>query len=74
VAFADHKQNGRQFIGTLRGIPDPKAVDNYLGAVKKGKMKPFDFTLFVPPGYGAQGKLPNVRETSDPEKMFTAVI
>jgi hypothetical protein len=74
VAFADHRQNGRRFVGTLRGIPDPKTVDNYVQAVKDDKMKPFDFTLFVPQGFGAQGKLPNVHETQDAAKMFTVVI
>jgi hypothetical protein len=41
-------------------------------AVKSKKMAPLDFTFFVPKGYGADGKLPNVEETPDPARAFTA--
>jgi uncharacterized protein (DUF362 family) len=73
LSFADHRQNGRQFVGTVRGAPKADAVQNYLEAVQGGRITPFDFTVFVPPGYGGNGKVPNVQETSDPKKIFTAM-
>ena len=37
--------------------------------------QPLDFTLFVPPGFGKIGQtpVPNVIETDDPNKIFSAV-
>ena len=73
LAFADHRQNSRQFVGTVRGAPKADAAQSYLEAVQGGRISPFDFTVFVPPGYGGNGKVPNVQETSDPKRIFTAV-
>jgi hypothetical protein len=73
LAFADHRQNGRQFVGTVRGAPKLDAAQNYLEAVQTDRIQLFDSTLFVPPGYGASGKVPNVQETPDPQKIFTVV-
>jgi len=73
MAFADHKQNNRHFVGTVRGAPKAEAAHNYIEAVQANRISPFDFTLFVPPGYGGNGKVPNVQETSDPKKIFTAM-
>ena len=71
VAFADSRQNGRQLIGRVRGVPDPGAAQKYVEAVRDGRMKPLDFTFFTMPGYG--GNLPNVVETNDPAKVLTVV-
>jgi len=71
VAFADSRQNNRQFLGHVRGVPDPGAAQKYVEAVREGRMKPLDFTFYTMPGYG--GNLPNVVETSDPAKVLTAV-
>jgi uncharacterized protein (DUF362 family) len=73
VAFADCQQNNRGFIGRVRSAPEPDAVQNYLEAVRAGRQKPLDFTLFVPLGYGGNGRIPNVEESDDPAKIFTAV-
>ncbi len=69
---ADYTQNDQKYIGRIRGFPRPDAVDKYLEAVRNGEQKPLDFTFFVPIGYGGNGKIPNVQETSDPNKILTA--
>ncbi len=72
IAYADHQLNNRQFVGSFYAAPNPKAPQKYLEAVKNNDIKPFDAVLYVPEGYGANNALPNVKETSDPEKIFTA--
>ncbi|MFX1237727.1 MAG: DUF362 domain-containing protein [Promethearchaeota archaeon] len=69
---ADYTLNDSEFIGSVRGFPRPDAVDKYFEAIKSGNKKPFDFTFYVPIGYGGNGEIPNVQETSDPEKILTA--
>lgn len=71
-AHADRCLNNSRFLGNLFGAPNPKAPQDYLEALKKGEIAPLDFTFYVPTGYGAGGKLPHVKETSDPAKVFTA--
>ena len=71
IAYADHTQNSRQLVGQYCFAPDPKAPTAYLNAVRDKKMAPLDFTFFVPEGYGAGGRFPNIEETSDPVKIFT---
>lgn len=71
IAYADYKQNGRQFVGKYCFAPNPKTPMKYLEAVRDNKMQPLDFTFFVPKGYGAGGRFPNIEETTDPSKIFT---
>jgi len=71
-AFADHRQNGRQLLGSVRGVPDPEAAQKYVEAVREGRMKPLDFTFYTLPGYGGS-QLPNVVESSDPAKVLTVI-
>lgn len=71
-AFADYRQNGRKFVGTVRGVPNPEAAQRYVEAVREGLMKPLDFTFFVPSGYGGKD-LPNVRESADPSEVVTVL-
>ncbi len=71
-AYADYRQNDSRFIGRLFGAPNAKALDVYLKALEDGEVAPLDFTLYVPPGYGARGKIAHVKETDDPAKIFTA--
>lgn len=71
-AFADYRQNNSQFIGKLFGVPKGNAPAAYLKAVADKEIQPLDFTLYVPPGYGADGKFVHVKETSDPARIFTA--
>jgi hypothetical protein len=35
AAFLDYGQNGREFRGTVRGVPDPKAADKYIDTVRE---------------------------------------
>jgi hypothetical protein len=73
--YADLTQNEGRYTGRIRSQPDPEAAHRYVTEVLSGKAKPLDFTLYVPGGYGSVGgsNVPNVEETSDPEKIFTAV-
>ena len=52
---------------------DPGSLSKYFEAVAKGSA-PLDFTLYVPTGFGSLDsvKIPNVAETEDPGKIFTA--
>jgi hypothetical protein len=71
-AFADHQQNNRGFVGTRRGVPDPRAVQKYIQAVREGRTAPLDFIFSVPTGYG-DPTLPNLQENDDPHQVFTVV-
>jgi hypothetical protein len=71
-AFADSRQNNRTFVGRQRGVSDPEAAQKYVVAVREDRLAPLDFTFFVPSGYGDQD-LPNVRESDDPQQVFTVV-
>jgi hypothetical protein len=71
-AFADYHLNAGKFIGSVYAAPNPKAPQLYLEALKNNETKLLDFTLFVPEGYGAGGRLPHVEETSDPARVLTA--
>jgi hypothetical protein len=73
MGFADYRQNSRRFIGPVRGAPNPDAVQNYIEAVRQGTQEPLDFTLYVPRDYGGDGQVPNVEETDDPARIFTAI-
>lgn len=72
--YADRTMNGSRFVGDKFAVPNAKAPQQYLEALQKGETKPLDFMLYVPEGYGVGGKLPHVKETSDPAKAFTAEI
>jgi hypothetical protein len=70
--YADLTQNGGQYAGSIE--PDLKAVNNYVTDVRKGKIKPLDFILYIPEEFSilAGVKVPNVEITDDPVKLFTA--
>ncbi len=44
----------------------------YVEAVREGRMKPLDFTFYVPAGVGGMD-LPNVQESTDPNQVFTVL-
>ena len=70
--YADKKMNGGKY--TSPGpAPNPEAIQNYKEDTAKGA-SPMDFMLFVPKGYGNLNgtRLPNIQETEDPGKVFTA--
>lgn len=71
-AFADYCQNDCRFIGKLFGAPNMNAPVAYLKALERNEIEPLDFTLYVPAGYGADGRFVHVKETSDPARIFTA--
>ena len=74
VRHADRTQYRSQYAGPLRFTPDPEGVQRYVDEVVRGKASALDFVLYVPPGHGslAGSKLPNVEETSEPARLFTA--
>ncbi len=72
--YADKTGNNGEYTGDRdQLISDPKAISAYFEALSIGA-KPLDFTLYVPEGYGSldRVKIPNVEETKDPAKIFTA--
>jgi hypothetical protein len=50
-----------------------ESAQQYVNDVISGK-KPLDFVLYVPPGFSRMSSktIPNIQETNDPEKIFTA--
>lgn len=72
-SYADKTGNKGVYTGSIHQISDPQAVTAYFKAVSEGADL-LDFTLYVPPGFGslAEVKIANVKETEDPNKLFTA--
>lgn len=72
--YADFTQNDGRYAGKIRSQPDPDAAHRYVTEVLSGQTEPLDFTLYVPHGHGSVGgsAVPNVVQTSEPEKIFTA--
>ena len=72
--YADKALNGGSYTGSKNSaISDPNSLPNYLKAVSQGAASLY-FKLYVPVGYGSLEtvKIPNVEETEDPNKIFTA--
>jgi hypothetical protein len=72
--YADKALNGGSYTGSKNpAISDPNSLPNYLRAVSEGAAF-LNFRLYVPVGYGSleSVKMPNVEETKDPNKIFTA--
>ncbi len=71
--YADKKLNQSHYTGDLGIHSDPEAVNRYVQAVREGTDR-LDFMVYVPKGFGKlDGKsVPNVVETDDPHKIFTA--
>lgn len=72
--YADLTQNDGRYAGKIRSQPDPEGAHRYVTEVLNGGREPLDFVLYVPAGYGsmAGSSVPNVEETSEPAKIFTA--
>lgn len=72
--YADLTQNGGQYAGEIRGIPNTESVGRYMSDVSAGRVKPLDFTFFVPAGYDNLSgvAVPNVEVTDDPARILTA--
>lgn len=71
--YADKAIHGGAYTGSTETASDPKSISRYFEAVSAGAA-PLSFALYVPPGYGGLDgvKIPNVEETRDPERIFTA--
>jgi hypothetical protein len=71
--YADRVYNGGRYTGDPSVIADTACLDSYLSDARSGKEQ-LPFVLYVPAGYGqcAGGPVPNVQETDDVEKMFSA--
>jgi hypothetical protein len=71
--YADKTLNHAGYTGDpgVRSAPD--ALENYLQDVGNGG-EPLGFVLYVPQGYGRleAAEVPNVVETDDPARIFTA--
>jgi hypothetical protein len=69
---ADRKMNGGKYLGRS-SAPSPEAILKYKEDTAGGS-SPMDFMLYVPKGYGKLNgtRLPNIQETEDPGKVFTA--
>ena len=72
--YADLTQNEGRYAGSALFQPDAEGAQRYVTEVLSGQAQPLDFTFYVPPGYGNVGgsNVPNVVETSEPEKILTA--
>jgi len=72
--YADKAFNSGGYTGSRdEGATDPNALTKYYAALSKGA-KPLQFTFYVPVDYGKLNNhpIPNVKETTDPQKIFTA--
>jgi hypothetical protein len=71
--YADKALNGGTYTGSTDSMSDPNSVTKYFRAVSAGA-DPLGFTLYLPVGYGSLNtvRIPNVEETEDPKKIFTA--
>lgn len=70
--YADKKMNGGKYTG-LSPASHPEAIQVYKEEAARGAA-PLDFIVYVPKGYGNLNgtRLPNIQETEDPDKVFTA--
>jgi uncharacterized protein (DUF362 family) len=70
--YADKKMNGGKYT-SLGPATNPEVIQNYKEDTAKGGAL-MDFMVFVPKGYGNLNgtRLPNIQETEDPGKVFTA--
>jgi hypothetical protein len=71
--YADKTLNGAAYTGNRNLVTDRGAVNRYVEAVTQGA-QPLNFIIYVPMKYGTMmGKpIPNVQETTDAAKVFTA--
>lgn len=72
--YADKALNGGSYTGSKNAMTsDPNALQDYVRTVSEGAA-PLNFIFYVPVGYGSleKVKIPNVEETEDPNKIFTA--
>jgi len=70
---ADKALNGGTYTGAIGLKSNLEATNAYIKAVSEGAA-PLDFILYVPRGFGNMNgtRLPNIEETEEPDKLFTA--
>ncbi len=73
-SYADQSQNEGRYTGAVLGEPVQEGLDSYLQGVLEGKLKPLDFTVYVPAGFESLSgaMVPNVEVSTDPSRVFTA--
>ena len=72
--YADKVLNAGAYTGSIDDTKsDPDSIKKYFEALSAGAL-PLHFTVYVPMRYGSlqDEKIPNVEETDDPGKVFTA--
>jgi len=72
--YADKVQANGYYTGGTGLNSDPESLSRYLRDSESGLQK-LVFKVYVPRGFGKMGETtyPNLEETSDPAKIFTAV-
>jgi hypothetical protein len=73
LQYADKALNGGSYTGGIGPKSNLEAANTYIKAVSEGA-DPLDFILYVPPGFSSLNgiRMPNVEETEEPGKVFTA--
>jgi len=73
-SHADRTQNQGGYVGGVMSEPDQTGLDSYVEAVAEGKVRPLDFTIYVPPGFDnlSGAAVPNVEVSTDLARVFTA--
>ena len=73
-SHADSTQNQGGYVGRIVSEPDQTGLDRYVQGVAEGKVKPLDFTIYVPPGFDnlSGAVIPNVEVSTDQARVFTA--
>jgi hypothetical protein len=71
--YADKVQANGYYTGSKGMSSDPESLNKYLKDSESGSQK-LKFKVYVPKGFGKMGKTtyPNLEETSDSAKVFTA--
>jgi hypothetical protein len=73
LQYADKTLNGAAYTGNRNLVSERGAAKRYVEAVAQGA-QPLNFVIYVPMGYGTMigRSIPNVQETTDAAKVFTA--
>jgi len=70
---ADLTQNDGEYYDENLSQQDPESVRRYIDDITTKKIKPLDFTLYIPAGFDTLSgkKIPNLEITDDKDKIFT---
>lgn len=74
LRYADLTQNKGRYTGSIPTHPDTGGFQRYFADVTNGRVKPLNFTMYVPSGYDSLlgSSVPNVEVTDDPARILTA--